>query len=226
MKLYYVMSIVDRNKGDEMLSLYNKLNFSLILANLGKGTATTEHLLLHDLQKTEKVVLTTIATVDSVKKLFTLAKQKMFIDIPGNGIMLSIPVKSVGGGNSLAFLTKNQELGGGVPKMEFKYELITVVITEGQSDAVMDVAREAGAGGGTVIHAKGTGSKQTEKFMGISIAQGKDLVYILSSTETKNAIMKNIAQKCGKDHPAHAVCFSVPVSAVSGIRMITDETEE
>ena len=36
--------------------------------------------------------------------------------------------------------------------MDFSHELIMVIMNEGYSDTVMDAARSAGAGGGTVLH--------------------------------------------------------------------------
>ncbi len=223
MELYLVMSIIDRKKADKMTKIFNELNFSVVLANLGVGTATSEHLLLYDLEASEKAVFTTIATRKSVQELFLYAEQKMYIDIPGNGIMLSMPLKSVSGGSNLEYITKGQEIGGGKPVMEFKHELIIVIIKEGHSDEVMEYARKAGAGGGTVLHAKGTGTDEVQKFMGVSIAPNKDMIYILSEADKKAEIMNAISENCGKGKPAEAFCFSVPVSAVAGIRQISQD---
>ena len=62
--------------------------------------------------------------------------------------------------------------------MDFSHELIMAIMNEGYSDTVMDAARSAGAGGGTVLHAKGTGRARAEKFFGVSLADEKDVVYI------------------------------------------------
>ncbi len=223
MELYMVMSIIERKKADVMTDILNELNFSLVLENLGKGTATSEHLLLYDLQETDKAIFTTIATRESVQNLFLYAEKRMYIDIPGNGIMLSIPLKSLSGGSNLAHITEGQKIGGGKPVMEFKHELIVVIIKEGHSDEVMEFARSAGAGGGTVIHAKGTGTDEVQKFMGVSIAPNKDMIYILSASDKKADIMNAIAENCGKGKPAEAFCFSLPVSAVTGLRKISDD---
>ena len=48
------------------------------------------------------------------------------------------------------------------------------------------------SGGGTVIHAKGTGMEGAAKFMGIDLVNEKELVLIVSRTSEKNAIMKAI----------------------------------
>ena len=48
-----------------------------------------------------------------------------------------------------------------------RYELLVVIANQGYSELVMDAARKAGAGGGTVIHAKGTGLELAEQFLGV-----------------------------------------------------------
>lgn len=223
MELYYVLGIVDRGKAGELQEICREMDLSVVVTNFGRGTATSEHLLLYDLQQTEKAIIGTIVTAGSMKKLMRAAKRKMFIDIPGNGVMMAIPIKSVNGGKNLAYFTDGQELGGTMPDMDFKNELIVVILNEGYSDVVMDAAREAGATGGTILHAKGTGGKRAEKFFGVSLAEEKDMIYILAPSGKKSEIMGSISRKCGIGTQAGAVSFSLPVSEVAGIRRLDEE---
>ena len=85
----------------------------------------------------------------------------------------------------------------------------------------MDAAREAGAGGGTTIRAKGT-SAGAQKFFGLSLADEKEMLLIVANTEKKKDIMKAIMQKAGVDSKAHALVFSLPVTESAGFRF-TDE---
>ena len=57
--------------------------------------------------------------------------------------------------------------------METKYEVILCVINAGFSELVMDAAKEVGARGGTVIHARGTANKEAEQFFHITINTDK-----------------------------------------------------
>jgi nitrogen regulatory protein PII len=222
MELYYVISIIDRSRAEKMVALHKEVGINVCISNLGRGTAKKAHLDLHELEATEKTVINAIASGPSVKQLMKNAKRKLYIDIPGNGIMLSIPMKSVAGSKTLEFMTKDQTVGGTVPKMKVNNELIIIILNEGHSDSVMDAAREAGATGGTVLHAKGTGSANAEKFFGVSIAEEKDLIYILAPSKKKSDIMKAVNEKCGVGTEAGAVSFSLPVSEVAGIRRIDD----
>ena len=217
MELYYVIAITDRDRGESMSSLYRSAGLHMILAALGRGTATGEHLSVYGLEATEKVVISAVAGGEEAAQLLKAAKRKLFIDSPGNGLMLTVPLKSVAGGRTLAYLTDSQKTGG-KPSMEFKHELIVVILNEGYSDFVMDAARRAGAGGGTVLHAKGTGSRRAEKFFGVSLAEEKDLIYIVAHSDEKAAIMRAISETAGPGTKAGAICFSLPISSVAGLR--------
>lgn len=201
-----------------MFEIYKSNAIPLVLLNYAQGTATTEHLSRYGLEDTEKAVIEGVCDEQTKKTLFKAAKRRMFVDIPGNGIMLAIPLKSVGGGKTLSYLTGGKASDGGKPDMNFDNELIVVVLNEGYSDTVMDAARSAGARGGTVLHAKGTGAGMTERFHGVSIAEEKDMIYIVSPKDEKSAIMKAIADSAGTGTRAGAFCFSLPVSEVAGIR--------
>lgn len=217
MELYYVIAVTDRDKSERMSALYQSAGLHMVLSMLGRGTATSEHLSIYGLDTSEKAVISAVASADEAALLLKSAKRKLFIDIPGNGIMLTVPLKSVAGGRTLAYLTDCEKTGG-KPKMEFEHELIIAILNEGYSDFVMDAARSAGAGGGTVLHAKGTGSTRAEKFFGVSLADEKDLIYIVAHKDEKAAIMRAVNEKAGPGTKAGAICFSLPISSVVGLR--------
>ena len=218
MELYYVMAITDLDRGESLDALYRAAGLHMILSTPARGTAKDEHLAIYGLDAKDKIVITGVASAPEAQRLLRSAKRKLFIDIPGNGVMLTVPLKSVAGGKTLAYLTDDTKLGGR-PSMDFEHELIVVILNEGYSDMVMDAARSAGAGGGTVLHAKGTGSNRGERlFFGVSLADEKDLVYIIAHRDEKQGIMQAIAQKAGPGTKAGAICFSLPISSVAGLR--------
>ncbi len=62
--------------------------------------------------------------------------------------------------------------------MDGKYEAIFCIVNAGYSELVMDAAKEVGARGGTVIHARGTANKEAEQYFKITIQPEKDIVMI------------------------------------------------
>ena len=98
-----------------------------------------------------------------------------------------------------------------------KYELVVVIANQGYTDMIMDAARKAHAAGGTVIHAKGTGMEQAKRFLGVSIAAEKEMIFMVVRREGKNAIMRAIMDTAGTDSKAGTVLFSLPVTETAGM---------
>ena len=110
-----------------------------------------------------------------------------------------------------------------------KYELLVVIANQGHTELIMDAAREEQAGGGTVLHAKGTGVEKAEKFLGFSLVNEKEMVFIVVKTATKNRIMRAIMDKAGLNTKAQSIVFSLPVTGTAGMRLLElagDETDE
>ena len=225
MELNCILAILNRDRCAAMEGVFQSLRLPLALTMMCRGTATTEHLSLYGLLPTQKALLTTVADGEQTRRLMRAAKLKLFIDVPGNGIMLSVPIKSVGGGRTMAYLTDKKPDGGEKTAMTFGHELIYVILNEGCSDLVMAAARPAGARGGTVLSGKGTGARQAEKFLGISLANEKDVVMIVAPAAKKAGIMRAIIEQAGPGTPASAICFSLPVTQVAGLRAFDEEDD-
>lgn len=226
MELNLVMTIVSRARHEAMEDVIHSMKLPLALTLYAKGTATMEHLSLHGLAPTEYALILTVADEEQTRRLIRQTRLRMFIDIPGNGIMMSVPLKSVGGGKTMAYLTDNKTVTGDMPDMNTTHELIVVILNEGCSDMVMAAARPAGATGGTVLAGKGTGARESEKFLGISLASEKDVVLIVAEKTKKAAIMKAIMKNAGPGTQAGAICFSLPVTNVEGLRRIDAEDDK
>lgn len=137
--------------------------------------------------KTEKAVLLAVVTEDTWKAVRTDLRRKMRIDVPGTGIAFTVPLSSIGGRRALMFLTQHQPLTLKEESTlkDTRYELLLVIANQGHTGTIMDAARAAGAGGGTVIHAKGTGMEGAAQFLGVELVNEKELVLIVSRTSQK-----------------------------------------
>ena len=226
MELYQLIAVVDRETEPRLEGVFTSAGTVVGLSQPASGTAGSEILKRFGLASTEKRIVMTVATGAQQRMIFQMARKLLYLDIPGNGILAAIPIKAVAGRQTLSYLT-DSEITGGTPSMDFEYELIVVVINAGYADTVMDAAREAGAGGGTVLHAKGTGSMRGEKFYNMRFADEKDMVYIVAHKSEKAAVMKAVSRKAGPDSEARGICFSLPISSVMGLRSrVMDENLE
>ncbi len=96
-------------------------------------------------------------------------------------------------------------------EVEKKGQLISVIITRGYADDVMATARKAGATGGSIIHARGTGKKEDEKFFGITIVPEKEQLLICAENEKAEQIKKAIKELEILHKPGMGVMFSLPI---------------
>lgn len=225
--LYWMVTIIDRNQSRKFLSFYRNYGISVVLSTLGHGTAASNVLNYFSLEATQKAVLCAVVTDtvwNAVKKGLETIMQ---IDIPGTGVAFVVPVSSVGGKRQLQFITSGIPFTKGEESVlkDTKYELLVVVANQGYTETIMEAARRGKAAGGTMIHAKGTGMEGAEKFLGVSLAAEKELIFIVVRREQKNEVMSAIMEDAGIETRAGAIVFSVPVTSTAGLRL-TDLTAD
>lgn len=226
-QLYMMVTISDRNQARRFLAFYKDYGVTVAFVTYGQGTAVSEVLDSFGLEAAEKAVLFAFVTDTEWKKIRSGLEKQLRIDIPGSGIAFTIPMSSIGGKKQLLFLTEGREFQKGeeTTLKDTKYELLIVIANQGYTDVIMDAARKAKATGGTVIHAKGTGAEKAEKFLGVSIASEKEMIFMVTRREGKNAIMQAIMDEAGLDSKAKSIVFSLPVTETAGMRLI-EEMEE
>ena len=173
--LFLMSTITDRRTADAFLQLYEAHGVNVTLRTVGTGTAVQETLSTLGLEKTEKAVLLAVVTAQTWQEVQRDLRRKMRIDVPGTGIAFTVPLSSIGGKRALGFLTEHQTLTWKEESTlkDTRYELLLVIANQGYTGSIMDAARAAGAGGGTVIHAKGTGMEGAAPFLGMELVNEK-----------------------------------------------------
>ena len=107
-----------------------------------------------------------------------------------------------------------------------KYDLIITIVNKGYSDYVVQASREAGATGGTIINALSSNSFDTERFLGVTIQPEKEIVLTVVLSNTKTKIMKAICESTNLDKIGRGMCFSLPLSKLTGITALTENDKK
>lgn len=108
---------------------------------------------------------------------------------------------------------------------ETKFNLIITLVNRGFADQVIDAAREAGARGGTVIYARGTGVHEMEKFLNISIQPEKEMVMtIVKKSDAKN-VTQAIVNSAGLKTEGRGISFTLPITDLVGISSQLDSED-
>ncbi|MBR0440022.1 MAG: P-II family nitrogen regulator [Bacilli bacterium] len=102
--------------------------------------------------------------------------------------------------------------------MEEKFEVIIAFVNSGFSDLVMNAAREEGARGGTIVHARGTGTAEMEKKYNIIITPDKEMIMILVNQAIKEKVLSAIYKAAGLGTDGQGIAFTLPVEDVVGLK--------
>ena len=219
-KANLIITVTERYNSEAFSAWFRAQGIPLVLTMLGRGTATTEILDYLSLEATEKSVLLCMAPHSP--RLVRRAARELWLDVPGRGILMTVPVGSIGGKAAKDYLLQ-QEAEEETMEKELTHQLIVVITNQGYTDKVMEAARAAGATGGTAIHAKGTGTELAKKFFGVSIAEEKEIVLILTKEATRKPIMRSVIREAGMQTEAQSLAFSLPVSDLAGLRQLESE---
>jgi len=227
-QLQFMVTITNRNMTKKFTNFYKELGLYISYITVGNGTAASEILDYFGLEGAEKSVLFHIVTDDKWKEVKRQLQTKIRIDVPGIGIAFTVPLSSIGGKKALNYLTDGQNYVKGEESTlkDTKYELLVAIANQGYTELIMDAARKVHASGGTVIHAKGTGSQRAEQFLGVTLVPEKEIVFIVVRKDRKNDIMRAIMDEAGTGTKAGTIVFSLPVTDTAGMRLMESIEED
>ena len=90
----------------------------------------------------------------------------------------------------------------------------------------MEVARERGARGGTILNARGVARENEAAFFGITIHPEKEVLMIVVDKQERDPILNALYKEMGMGKQAQGIAFSLPVSDVAGLVKETKKDSE
>lgn len=101
--------------------------------------------------------------------------------------------------------------------MKKGYKCILAIVNNGFSEEAMEAARACGAKGGTILHGRGTISKEAEIFFNTTIQPEKEIVMILAKASKIDGILKSLYDAIGTSTKAQGIVFALPVDEAIGL---------
>ena len=89
-----------------------------------------------------------------------------------------------------------------------------VIVNAGFASQIVDIARECGATGATILNARGSVAKP-QTILGITIDTEKEIVLSVVEEEIAIKIMQAVKEQAGVGTSAHGLCFYLPVEATT-----------
>ncbi len=201
-----IVSVVPKNSAEIVTAVANKAGAAGGSVLLGRGTASNSIIQLLGLGDTSKEIVLTIVEKGIASDVMSaisgaVAEKKHF------GVMFSVAVPSfVKSGEVNGNATENgnatdngnpeknnnkgeDDMAEAVNTKENAYEMINIIVNKGYAEDAMAAARKAGAGGGTILSARGTAKEGDEKFFGMEIVPEKEMLMILVTADKKDAVL-------------------------------------
>ena len=204
--------IVNHGLGSKTLGVARGNGVSGGTIMLGRGTVENRWLRLLELTDIRKEIVFMVGEEAISKAALEAIDHKLQFTKPNHGIAFTMPIAGVMGLAGEASESNAQD-GGRVSV----YRAVFVVVDKGKAEAVMNVARVAGAKGGTIINARGSGIHETATFLNMEIEPEKEIVLMLTPAALADKIVLAIRDSLKIDEPGNGILFVQEVSETYGL---------
>ena len=200
-----LVSIVPHDSGELISNAAKSAGAGGGTIAMGRGTASNGVLQLLGLGDTSKDIVYIILEekkCENVKAAIVQASEskKHF------GVLFTLNVGSFvkAGSNKSDVISESK---GEETMADNTYQMINVIVNKGYAEDAMAAARKAGAGGGTIISARGTAKEGDAAFFGMTIVPEKDMLMILVPSDKKDAIVNAITELPCFDQAGSGIIF-------------------
>jgi len=232
-RLEFLITIVNEGQDGAIVKILNDNSVSVAFSSHGKGTASSDLYEVFGLGNNSKHVVFSLIKESAWPAIRRGLKERFAISNYAKGVAILVDIDSVCGVSAYKFLTNTRTLAEGkgvaaVENIEKKddYQVVMAIVNDGFTDLVMDAAKKAGARGGTILTAHGTGNTDIAKFFGVVITPEKQIVVILVPKAIKDKVIESIYKEVGINTKGQGIAFSFSCSDVVGIVSDTKPIEK
>lgn len=204
-----IVSIVPHNSGELVTNAAKQAGAGGGSIIMGRGTAENSIIQLLGLGDTSKDISYIIAE-DKIIPAAIEKIQEASANKKHFGVLFTVDVDDFIKSGAPSINNPNPQ--GEKNMADNSYEMINLIVNKGYAEDAMAAARKAGAGGGTIINARGTAKEGDAKFFGLEIVPEKEMLIILVPTEKKDAILEAVSQLPCLQKAGSGIVFSNPAN--------------
>lgn len=97
------------------------------------------------------------------------------------------------------------------------HEVIFAIVNAGFAEDAMDVARQQGVRGGTILNGRGVAREKEAAFFGITIHAEKEILMMVVEKDIRDQVLNALYKEMGMDKKAQGIVFTLPVADVAGL---------
>lgn len=208
-----LISIVPHNEGERVSGILKKAGAMGGTILMGRGTAENSFLLLLGIGDSSKDIVFTLTEAEKKEQLLNALKEESTRFKAHYGICFAIDAQRP---NTVSE-NQNSQSGEGNQMAEKTHKLITAILNKGYADDAMAAARKAGAGGGTIMHARGTAKEEDVSFLGITLVPEKEMLMILVEKDKADAVLESIKTLPCLAEPGSGIVYCMDVDSFTGL---------
>jgi nitrogen regulatory protein PII len=106
------------------------------------------------------------------------------------------------------------------------HEVILAIVNAGFAEEAMDLARQQGVRGGTILNARGVAREKEAAFFGITIHPEKEILLMVVEKSIRDKVLNTLYSRMGMGEKAQGIAFSLPVSDVAGLVQLPEQPQE
>ena len=185
------------------------MNFQCV----GFGTAPTEMMDIFGLGSNDKDIIISFATENTIKEMMSDFGTSFESHTKFGGLMIILNTNAASRVLTELLTHHSNNVSGkgnGAMKNEHHNNLIIISVNEGYADSVMQVARKAGATGGTIIKGRLADTELIAELKNTEIDEERELLVILAPLKTSKQIMEDINHEFGLSSKANGIITSIP----------------
>lgn len=109
-----------------------------------------------------------------------------------------------------------------------KFAVLVAIVAEELEEKTIAAAKRAGAGGMTIVGAKGIGAEEKKTFFGLTYHGSQAVVICVLEKKLAVSVMKALTQELKLKEDSRGVVFTFPIEHIAGIdtRQIESFTQQ
>ncbi len=211
-RLALYLAIVNDGDARKVIELSHTAGVQGATVFYGYGTMNKGFLAMIGLSDIKKEIVLMCSDTDTGDVAAKLIFETLQMRKSHHGVIVSLAIDSLFGSAALTPLSHQ-------PKKETNMEnqAIFTIVDKGKSELVIDAAASAGATGGTIIYARGSGIHETKKIFNIPIEPEKEIILTIAPTDKVEAITTAIRNELKIDDPGMGIVFVMDVRSDYGL---------
>ncbi|MDX9768029.1 MAG: transcriptional regulator [Ectothiorhodospiraceae bacterium] len=98
-----------------------------------------------------------------------------------------------------------------------KFSVLMAILAEELEEKAIDIATRSGAGGVTILDARGLGAEVKKTFFGLTYEGSQSVLIFVLEKKLSLSVMKNLAKELNLQAHTKGVVFTIPLEHIAGI---------